>query len=487
MFYRLYGKTMSQVEMANKLKSGFVLLAGRSVVTKILQIVSSLILAYKILPEDYGSFGIIYGFLGSLIFLTDVGLGDLLIQKNEEITKEEISSYLGIRLSLGFFWALFFAGIFPFILSYYKITIHYSSLIPIVAIILPFEAFIGASVVLVQKKLHFKSFAKIELLESITLYVVQIFLAFMGFGVWSFFLGILTSRLLKLIYCIDILKGNSTPSFNLKPFKGKYKSGMYFQLNSIIPTSKAMILPIVLALYLDIHTIGIIFWITSLVSIPLVLAYNYNSILFPALSKYQDDSLSAKELASHSLEKMILVVVFIFGIGGLLGDNIIGIVFNKNWSDAKDLIFYCSLFHFFYSVRFMTYPLLYAKKLEKERMWGEFSLVIVEYVCVFMFCSYFKAKGYFISLALINLLSFYYFSFQVKDWLRSHTFKRFHLSIIFLGIVWLFDQKKFMNLTDFEILIWETLIYILFFSAFYLILDQEVKKNIKKKFRKNNE
>jgi hypothetical protein len=48
---------MSQIQMALTLKSGF------------------MILAYHILPTEYGSFGVIYAFRSSYILLTDIGLG----------------------------------------------------------------------------------------------------------------------------------------------------------------------------------------------------------------------------------------------------------------------------------------------------------------------------------------------------------------------------------------------------------------------------
>ena len=457
---------MSQVEMAGKLKSGFMLLAGRSAITKVLQIASSLILAYKLIPADYGSFGIIYGFISSLLFLTDIGLGDILIQKKDSITKDELAVYLGVRLTLGLLWLSFFIIIYPFLITYYQINFPYKEYVPWLALILPMESFIGAAIVDAQKNMHFKNFAKIELFETVILYCIQISLAFLNFGIWSFFFAIFLSRLFKTILSLTFLKFQIKPSLNFGLFKGKYRQGILFQLNSIIPTSKAMLLPVILAMYLDIHTIGIIFWTSSIVSIPLVLSYNYNSVMFPALSKMQDSEDSLKELASRSMERMILILAFLFGIGGVVGDQIIDLVFNKNWADAKSVIFLCALYHFVYSVRYLFYPILYVKKLSSKRTIGELCMVLLEYLGVFIFCKTYQATGYFSLLIAINLLALYYFYFYSRDWIRRFTLVRFHLLfLIILFINSLFNVYAFPH-SSYVFLS----VAIVGFTFFYLLL-----------------
>jgi O-antigen/teichoic acid export membrane protein len=479
---------MSQAKMAKQLKSGFLLLAGRSALTKILQIISSLLLAYKLIPEDYGSFGIIYGYLSALIFVTDIGLGEFLIQKKDHVRTEEMSTYIGIRLILGFFWMAFFIMSYPFLIKYYHFNFAYKEYVIFLALILPMDTYIGAATVVTQKNMNFKDFAKIELYESVLLYVIQISLVFLNFKVWSFFIAIFISRLLKTLFCMNLLEFKIKPTFNLSLFQNKYKTAFYFQLNSIIPTTKAIFLPIILAFYLDIHTIGIIFWITSLVSTPLVLAFNYNSILFPALSKFQDNEISAKELATHSMEKMLLILAFVFGLGGVIGDQVIDLVFNKNWADAKGLVFVCAIYHFLYSARYICYPILYAKNLANRRTIGELLLVISEYLCVYLFCQKYLALGYFLSLIGINLLSFYFFSYFVKSWLRPFTMLRFHL--VFIGIILSFGIIKSVNLPPKNVtsLISEAFIFIAFISLFLLTFDvkfREIVSHYKKKLTHN--
>jgi O-antigen/teichoic acid export membrane protein len=361
----------------------------------------------------------------------------------------------------------------------------------LIALILPLESFIGAAIVQTQKDLHFKDFAKIELYESLSLYIIQISLAFLNFGVWAFFIAILSSRIIKTLLCLKILKYNIVPKFNFSIFKGKYLNGFYFQLNSILPTSKAMILPLILSLFLDIHSIGIIFWVSSLVSVPLVLVYNYNSVLFPALSKFQDNHTSAKELAGQSMEKMILILVFVFGLGGIVGDQIIALAFNENWADAKNVIFVCALYHLVYAMRTMCYPILYAKNLASKRTIAELLLVILEYAAVYFFCKDFGTKGYFVSLIFINILAFYFLYYHSRDWLLRSTFWRFHLSIV--GVLIIYGLERWFNFPTKNInsLMIEAISFSVFLFIFFYLLDlkfrmlfleiiHKVKKNASK-------
>lgn len=467
---------MSQAELATKLKSGFLLLAGRSVFVKLLQVASSLLLAYKLVPADYGSFGIIYGFLSSLIFLTDIGLGDILIQRKGPLQENDLSAYMGMRFLLGLFWMLFFVAAYPHILSYYKFNFPYMVYVPALAIILPLEAFIGAAIVEAQKNMHYGDFAKIEMVEQVTLYLFQISLVYLNFGILSFFIAILVSRIVKAGICMMLLKFKVWPKFKFSTFSGHYQRGLFFQLNSIIPTSKAMILPVILALYLDIHTIGLIFWISSLVSIPLVLAYDYNHVLFPALANIQEKTDSARELASRSMEKMILVLAFVFGLGGVLGDQIISLVFNKNWADAKQLVFVCAAYHLAFSCRYITYPILYARNMASKRTLGEMLMVAFEYAAVLAFCKVYKAQGYFWSLTVINIMAFYFFMYFGKGWIRGFTFYRFHSAIAIVFSI--YGLKLLVGLPTHNLfsLLAELVAFPVLFAGFFFAIDPEFRK-----------
>jgi|GEM_PF-953166 len=467
---------MSQAELASKLKSGFLLLAGRSVFVKLLQVASSLLLAYKLVPSDYGSFGIIYGFLSSLIFLTDIGLGDILIQRKGPLEKNDLSAYMGIRLLLGLFWMIFFVVAYPHIISYYKFNFPFMTFVPFLAIILPLEAFIGAAIVEAQKNMHYGDFAKIEMVEQITLYLFQISLVYLNFGILSFFIAILVSRLVKTFICMLLLKFKIWPKFKFKTFSGHFQRGLFFQLNSIIPTSKAMILPVILALYMDIHTIGLIFWVSSLVSIPLVLAYDYNHVLFPALANIQENTASARELASRSMEKMILVLAFVFGLGGVLGDQIISLVFNKNWADAKELVFICAAYHLAFASRYITYPILYARNQASKRTLGEMLMVALEYTAVLIFCKVYKAQGYFLSLIVINVLAFYFFMYFGKSWIRSFTLLRYHAAFVIVFLI--YGLKLMVGLPAHNIfsLVVELISFPVLFAGFFFAVDSEFRK-----------
>ncbi len=466
--------------MALTLKSGFMVLAGRSVFTKILQVLSSLVLAYHILPTEYGTFGIIYGFLSSLIFLTDIGLGDQLIQKKEAVLARELGTYILFRFFIGIFWCLVFSLLVPVILNYYKLNIPYAHYIFLTSLILPLEAFIGGAIIYTQKNLDFKSFAKVEMYELVILYMFQISLALLGFGIWSFFIAILVSRILKCLYCLILIRGKVEYDFDLTYFSGKFKSGFYFQLNSILPTSKAMFLPVILALFLDVHSIGIIFWVTSLVSMPLALAYNYNTLLFPGLSKVQDNINAVKELSSRSIEKMLLIFAFIFGLGGFVGHQLIDLIFSKNWIDAKELIYLCAFFHFLYASRYIVYPMLYVRKLEKQRTKGEFYLILAEYVLAFVLCSLFKSKGYFISLILINFVSFFYFTFKVKDWLRKESFRRYLNLVCFFILIGIIHYLTFKQSTTYTSLALNIFIFVSSFLGFNYLIDYQFRDLLNK-------
>lgn len=467
--------------LADKSRFGFMAMSLRSIITNFLQIASSYILALYLTPNDYGEFGILSSFVGALLFFSDIGLSTHLQQKAEDISPIELQSLFAIRLLLTFLLVLIFIIAQPFIINHYEFTFPYTNFIALYVLIIPLDVVSSIPKLMLIRGLDFKEIAKIDMVSSISLYGTQIALAISGAGVWSFIIANIVRQIASLVMAYYFKREFIIPRLDLRVFsKTTYKKGFFYQLNSIIPTSRGIFFPIILSLYLSVDEMGLIFWVTGLVSIPMVFAYNYNNVFFPALAKVHKNQEEAKHLSSRAIENMVLALGFIFGLGGTIGPQIIDLVFPDKWDSARELVPLAALYIGLSSVRFIGTTIINAQGRPQLLTKIEIVLVIMEYVGVVIFCSNFGLVGYFYSQVIIYALCLVYVYFNTKEWIRTEALRRFFSVLLSTLIPYFIIENTLLN----QNIVFSGLSFILIFFIMILILDSSSVEDIKKLFKK---
>ena len=103
-------KDLTDKEINNKTTSGILSLSTRYLVTYGFQAISTTTLARFLTASDYGIFGILQNWIGSLGYTTDVGLKESLIQQQSIATREQLKAYLAVRSTLAIITSLLFAA-----------------------------------------------------------------------------------------------------------------------------------------------------------------------------------------------------------------------------------------------------------------------------------------------------------------------------------------------------------------------------------------
>ena len=79
--------------------------------------------------------------------------------------------------------------------------------------------------------------------------------------------------------CYSLSPRLYVPRLHWAAIRSSLSFGIPFQLQSIIPVSQAIVIPLILVIHLSMDDIGLIFWVVGLVSIPRIIAINYNQII----------------------------------------------------------------------------------------------------------------------------------------------------------------------------------------------------------------
>ena len=149
----------------------------------ILQIVSLMILARLLTPEDFGLVAMVTSIIGFVALFKDMGLSMATVQR-AEINHAQISTLFWFNVVVGVIMALLVSGIAPIIVWFFKEPMLFGITI-VSSLSFIFAGFTIQHQALLRRQMRFVSLAGIEVSAMIIGVVTAIVLAFLGAGYWA--------------------------------------------------------------------------------------------------------------------------------------------------------------------------------------------------------------------------------------------------------------------------------------------------------------
>lgn len=170
---------------------------GMTIFTKLLGIISIIILARLLNPSDFGLVGLASIVIGILILFQDIGLGAALIQRTNNINEAaNVVFYTTIFLRTMLYIIAFIVA--PFAAMFFNESLV-TPIIRISSLSLIIESFGAGHTTLLTKDLKFKQLTIIEIICGFVSTVLTIILAFLGFSFWSLVYGSLSASPIRVI------------------------------------------------------------------------------------------------------------------------------------------------------------------------------------------------------------------------------------------------------------------------------------------------
>ncbi len=330
-------RTEKTMTLAQKTISGVKWSGTSQILRQISQIITSIILARLLTPQDFGLLGIALVFTGLVAVFNDFGIGSAVVQK-QNLEDKSISSIFWFSLLVGFFAVLIIIAAAPFIAIFF----NQSALTPIISVMSLSFIFISLSTVqnsLLLKNLKFKRLTFLEVFSTIFSGLLGISLAFLGYGVWSL---VWQSVALTLVYAILLWITNDWKPklyFDWKDIKSIINftgnlSGFnflnYFSRNA----DKLLIGKFLGVTALGYYTVAYTIMLYPLSNISSVLS----KVMFPALSQIQHDDVKFRSFYLKST-KYIAFITFPMMLGLFaIADELILTVYGEKWAPVIFLI-----------------------------------------------------------------------------------------------------------------------------------------------------
>ncbi len=282
--------------------AGVLALTSRTFFLQLIAFGATFLLTIFLTPAIFGVFYVVSAIIAFLGYFSDVGLAAALIQKKEQLSREDLVTTFTIQqalIGLIVIIALIFSRSFA---SFYRLDEAglwlFRSLI---------AAFFLSSLktipsVILERKLDFGKLVIPQIVETLGFYVIAVILAWRGLGITSFTYAVLVRAVLGVISLYLLSPWRIGVGITGSSAKRLLTFGLPFQANSFLALLKDDLLTVYLGKILSFSEVGYIGWAKKWAEVPLRLIMDsVIRVTFPAFARLQHD----KNILGTAIEKTL--------------------------------------------------------------------------------------------------------------------------------------------------------------------------------------
>ena len=304
--------------------------------TKLTAILGQIVLAWLLLPEQFGLISLVYTVTTIGMLIQQFGLNDVLVRR-----QKSFSNWL--PLSFGISWIF---GIVTFLLllllGFIGSKIYHDDnifiLVSFYAFTTPMDALSVIPLTKLRIDLNFKALSVIRVMETFLTMLLTVIFAWMGLGVYSFVIPPLIVSALSLIIKYRITHLNILFSLNLRRWKYLTVNSSWSLAHSVIQRIMDQTDTILLGILVSKTIVGIYYMAFSL-SIQVIgfVANNLPQVLFPSLASIKD-SKRAREIYHKSVTYLSVFGAAFAIWQGATAYWLVRVLLSSKWIDTTPLV-----------------------------------------------------------------------------------------------------------------------------------------------------
>ena len=178
--------------LGHKVVSGVAWSFSEKLLSMVIQLAVSIIVARSLSPDDFGVMAILTFFTSVALTLVDSGFSQTLIRKSAP-TDEEYASVLGFNVAMSLLLYVVLVACVPMVAEFYGREVI-ADVAPVLFLVLPINSLCVVQTVLFTREFRFALLSKTVFVASLISGVVAVVMALMGCGIWS----LVAQRLLQM-------------------------------------------------------------------------------------------------------------------------------------------------------------------------------------------------------------------------------------------------------------------------------------------------
>lgn len=337
------------MENRNKVVSNLLWRFAERMAARLVAVIVEIILARLLAPEAYGTIALITVFTTILQVFVDSGLGNALVQK-KDVNQTDFSTvfFTNIVFCL-FLYSLVFI-VAPIIASFYNDP-ELTPLIRVLSLTIVISGVKNVQQAYVSKHLLFKRFFFATLGGTVGAGVIGIYMAYSGFGVWALVTQMLFNTTVDTIILWFTVKWRPSFEFSFLRLKQLFSYGWKLLASTLLDTVYNDLRQLVIGKMYSPADLG---HYNKAQQFPQLIVSNINtsinSVLFPTMSKVQDDKSAVKAMTRRSIQISTYIMAPLMMGLAFTAPVVIRIILTEKWLLAVPYLRIFCITYMFYPI-----------------------------------------------------------------------------------------------------------------------------------------
>lgn len=326
--------------LSNRIFNGALWMLLTRLLIKSIGIVSSIILARVLSPEDFGLVAIVMAIYAFIELFGVSGFNVALIQK-KSATKDDYNTVWTISFLFGLVAALIFVFVAPYIANFFN-DIRLENATYAIACMFFLSGLKNVGVVDFQKNLEFNLELKFQFIPKILSFIFTISLLFYVANYWTLIAGMLFNQLLIVIF--SYIMHPFRPRFSLKGFASLFKFSKWLIINNVLTYLNTKAVDLIIGKMVNTKAAGLYNISQEIAGLPVSeIVAPINKSSFPGYCQVKDQLAKLRELYYETVS-LISVLIIPAAIGLFsVADLMVPVVLGDKWLEATPIIQYIAI------------------------------------------------------------------------------------------------------------------------------------------------
>jgi len=277
---------LENARVQGKVYSGSAWMMVTRLSVKSLGLVSSIVLARLLVPEDFGLVAIAVAIYAFIELFGALGLGTVLIQRQSSDVADYNTAWT-FKVVFGFLAAACLVLFAPFVASFYDEP-RLRAVISVIALASVFSGASNIGVVNFQKDMNFRKELQLQLVPKVFSFIFTLTVALVYRSYWALVLGTVFSQFLVMVY--SYMMHSFRPKFGLQSFHKLFSFSRWLLLNNILYFINDRASELLVGKMLSTSAVGLFSLSKEIAQLPTAeVAQPINKATFPVYSRFQDD------------------------------------------------------------------------------------------------------------------------------------------------------------------------------------------------------
>lgn len=352
---------MAEPKLQYKVVSGVAWSFTEKILTMIIQMVVSIVVARQLMPSDFGVMAILTFFCSVALTIVDSGFSQTLIRKDDPSDQDYVSVItFNLAMAILLYFGLVFVASEPLARLYDSPVIV--DVAPILFLVLPINALCVVQTVMFTHEFRFALLSKIVFFSSLISGLVAIAMAFMGFGIWSLVAQRLVQMSVKGVAFWTLRNWRTSARFSFRPLIEMAPFSLRLLATDLIASVYNNVAQLFIGKMHTTSTLGFYSQAQKLKDLPVTSTVQaVQGVTYPALSKISDDA----EKFTNGYLRIIRLLSFVICpmmLGFVaIADDMFRLLLGERWMPTVPYFEILALSGLFYPLAIVSYNVLKAK------------------------------------------------------------------------------------------------------------------------------